>query len=110
MSDRTVPLDETAICGRCGQQVAYDFLGDFVCAKCCRALLPDDDADLKYKYARAVKALRAVRENLHCVKQAPHEYDADHRCDVCGHSTAYAKDVIDEVLTEIGEKREGETP
>ena len=34
MGDRTVPFDQEAICDGCGQQGAYDFMGDYYCDKC----------------------------------------------------------------------------
>jgi hypothetical protein len=44
------------------------------------------------------QAMTKVRESLRCTKTAPHAYDADHHCDTCGSSSAYAKDLIDEVI------------
>lgn len=54
----------------------------------------DDTAEI----VRLRGALVAVRTSLHCTKLAPHEYDADHYCNQCGHSTAHEKDIIDEAL------------
>lgn len=50
-------------------------------------------------------ALVAVREWAHCTKLAPHAYDADHHCGVCGTSSAHAKDVIDEALASTGDEK-----
>lgn len=50
------------------------------------------------RIAELEQALTKVRETLRCTKTAPYAYDADHSCATCGSSSAYAKDVIDEVI------------
>lgn len=54
--------------------------------------------EARTRIAELRKALAAVRTSLHCTKLAPHEYDADHCCYQCGHSTAHEKDIIDAAL------------
>jgi uncharacterized protein HemY len=67
------------------------------------AALRDSIHHLTAKCDALEKALRIVRESMVCTKRAPHSYDANHMCSECGSSTAYAKDVIDDVLPPGGE-------
>ena len=32
--NRDIPYDETAICDICGNEGAFDFMGDFICVEC----------------------------------------------------------------------------
>lgn len=50
------------------------------------------------RIAELEAAMTKVRESLRCTKTAPYDYDADHHCGTCGSSSAYAKDLIDEVI------------
>lgn len=62
-------------------------------------VVPADFArDQERRIAELEAAMNSVRESLKCTKTAPHSYDADHHCDTCGSSSAYAKDLIDEVI------------
>ena len=42
--------------------------------------------------------LKGVRDSLHCTKQAPFSYDANHHCSYCGTRLEYSKDAIDAAL------------
>lgn len=59
------------------------------CARC---------ASLESRIAELEQAMTKVRESLRCTKTAPYDYDADHSCATCGSSSAYAKDLTDEVI------------
>lgn len=41
--DRDVPFDEDAICDECGVCGAFDFMGDYLCSKCAKELIPTEE-------------------------------------------------------------------
>jgi hypothetical protein len=42
VGNRDAPFDENAICDGCGAKGAFDLMGDFLCPKCCEAMVPDE--------------------------------------------------------------------
>lgn len=38
--DRTIPFDEHAVCDICGEQGAFDYMGDCICSRCIEPLVP----------------------------------------------------------------------
>lgn len=43
MGERIVPFDANEICDICGNQGAYDFMGDLLCPKCANNVIERDE-------------------------------------------------------------------
>lgn len=105
MSDDTdiiLPSDERAalaLCDRLDNEPVEDLYG--YAAVLCGQMLGEASETIRallHERDALRTLLKGVRDSLHCTKQAPFSYDANHHCSYCGTTLAYSKEAIDAAL------------